>query len=228
MPSPDPYAILGLPKDASPEDVRKAYREKAKDSHPDTGGNAKEFAIVKLAHDVLSDPDRRRKFDETGEINETEPNTIDAQAMSLLAGAINGIIDGQHGQDPMTVDWVKVISGNLKDEIKAGEQKRKDLEGQLKKCEKVASKFKRKKKSEPNMVTLLMQQRIDHIKAMFKEIDKQISVFKRAIEMIEDYTFDADKPPETTRAYFPPNYAEQQYGYLYEQGIFNSVFGKKK
>jgi len=63
--------------------------------------------------------------------------------MSLLAGAINGIIDGQHhGQDPMTVDWVKVISGNLKDEIKTGEQKRKSLEDQLKKCEKLTAKFR--------------------------------------------------------------------------------------
>lgn len=227
MPNPDPYDILGLSQDASPDDVRKAYRDKAKDSHPDGGGTAKDFALVKLAHDILSDPDRRKKFDETGEINETEPNTIDAQAMSLLAGAINGIIDGQHAQDPMTIDWVKVIAGNLKSEIAAGDQKRKDLEAQLKKCEKVASKFKRKKNAEPNMVTMLMRQRIDHIKSVFKEIDKQISVFKRAIEMIEDYTFDAEKPPETNRVYFPPNYADQQSLYTSQFSQYG-LFEKKR
>lgn len=66
----DPYLLLGVPRDASDEDLKRAYRQKARESHPDaTGGDAAteaRFHEVSLAYEVLRDQDRRARHDRVG------------------------------------------------------------------------------------------------------------------------------------------------------------------
>ncbi len=68
----DPYKTLGVAKDATPAQIRSAYRKLAKQHHPDLNpGNAKAEALFKsvsAANDLLSDADRRGRFDR-GEID---------------------------------------------------------------------------------------------------------------------------------------------------------------
>lgn len=63
---PDYYQALGIERDATPEAIRKAYRSLARDKHPDKGGSAEEFQVIQQAHEVLTDPERRRMYDMTG------------------------------------------------------------------------------------------------------------------------------------------------------------------
>jgi DnaJ-class molecular chaperone len=68
----DPYSTLGIPRSATPDDVRSAYRKLAKKFHPDLnpGDKAAEarFKTISSANDLLSDPDKRARFDR-GEID---------------------------------------------------------------------------------------------------------------------------------------------------------------
>jgi DnaJ-class molecular chaperone len=68
----DPYAVLGVSRSASDDDIRKAFRKLAKELHPDVNpGNDKaseRFKKVSQAWDILGDPDKRKKFDR-GEID---------------------------------------------------------------------------------------------------------------------------------------------------------------
>jgi curved DNA-binding protein len=66
----DYYKILGLQKNASTEDIRKAYRKLARKFHPDVNPDNKEahkkFQEINEANEVLSDPDKRKKYDQYG------------------------------------------------------------------------------------------------------------------------------------------------------------------
>lgn len=70
----DPYAALGLSKDATADEIKKAYRKIARtshpDLHPDDPGAEARFKAAGRAHDLLKDPEQRRRFD-AGEIDAT-------------------------------------------------------------------------------------------------------------------------------------------------------------
>lgn len=64
--SDDYYAILGVSRDASPEEIKRAYRRLARELHPDVADgpeDAERFKDVSRAYDVLSNPEKRRDYD---------------------------------------------------------------------------------------------------------------------------------------------------------------------
>src|SRR5688500_15948018 len=78
MAKQDYYEVLGIKRDAKPEDIKKAYRRLARKYHPDVnpGDKASEdrFKLTTEAHDVLSDPKKRKVYDRFGEYSDNLAN----------------------------------------------------------------------------------------------------------------------------------------------------------
>jgi DnaJ-class molecular chaperone len=91
----DFYKILGMPRDASPQELKKAYRQLAKELHPDHNPDDQEaeerFKDVSAAYTVVSDPEKRKLYDEFGEMGLREGFDPDAyQTATQGAGGFGG------------------------------------------------------------------------------------------------------------------------------------------
>ena len=64
------YDRLGLDSNASKEEIRRAYKDLAREKHPDRGGDPEEFKAIQEAHEVLTDEGRRQMYDMTGSTQE--------------------------------------------------------------------------------------------------------------------------------------------------------------
>ena len=66
----DHYGILGVDRDASFDEIKKAYRKLAREYHPDVNPDpltAEKFKEISTAYEVLSDPDKRQRYDLGGD-----------------------------------------------------------------------------------------------------------------------------------------------------------------
>ena len=82
------YKILGVDKNASKDEIKKAYRNLVRTKHPDKGGSEEEFQNIQLAYDTLSDENKRKVYDEYGE---------------------EGLKEGMTGEEP--TDIFDILSG---------------------------------------------------------------------------------------------------------------------
>src|SRR5918995_1313959 len=66
----NPYETLGVPKNSSADEIKKAYRKLAREHHPDaSGGDEARFKEIQGAYDLLSDPEKREAYDTFGSTN---------------------------------------------------------------------------------------------------------------------------------------------------------------
>eukprot|EP00927_Polykrikos_kofoidii_P033558 TRINITY_DN28371_c0_g1_i1.p1 TRINITY_DN28371_c0_g1~~TRINITY_DN28371_c0_g1_i1.p1 ORF type:complete len:866 (-),score=175.06 TRINITY_DN28371_c0_g1_i1:253-2787(-) len=67
----DYYAVIGVDRDSKLQEIRTAFKQKVLTDHPDKGGDVKKFQLLNKAYNVLSDTDKRRRYDETGFVEKT-------------------------------------------------------------------------------------------------------------------------------------------------------------
>lgn len=114
----NPYEVLGVPGDATPDDIKAAYRRLSKEHHPDRNPGcataAATYAAVQDAHELLSDPARRAAYDATG----ADPGRPrgDAEFTDLIVRLLFEVVAGIGGfNTPESVDVMDRLRGRLAD-----------------------------------------------------------------------------------------------------------------
>lgn len=134
MTSFDPYQILGLGRTAPSASVKSAYRKRVQTAHPDRGGDQEEFVAIVKAFGVLSDPDARRLFDETGLVDDDGLRSYRQDVTMILAdmfdAAVQTAIEG--GLKLATVNFVALMTTSVEKSAAEATAQAKKIDAEIK------------------------------------------------------------------------------------------------
>lgn len=190
----DLYATLGIARDASADDIKQAYRKMAKKHHPDReGGNAAAFNAMTKAYDVLSDPARRAKYDQTGD-DSVAPDNIDATAKNLIIGIFLLVMNEieQSGRNPESHDLISEVRVRLMKPISEADQADKNTDKAVAKLRKLVKRIKHKK-GDP-LFELLINGQIAASEQQRVARRNSLLPNHRALELLADFSFEAETP----------------------------------
>ncbi len=150
----DLYRLLGIKRGATKEEVRKAYRRKAKVTHPDRGGSAEAFSALTMAHEVLSDVRRREKYDTTGEIEPAKPNNFDGSAVEVIAQKLGLIIHAEH--ELTELDIGALIEQAIREDIARRQASITEQSRAIERAAKLRARVRRKAEGADNMLARVL------------------------------------------------------------------------
>ena len=188
----DPYATLGIDKTADSKTVRGAFRRKAKQSHPDAGGQPGEFEKVQKAHLLLTDDRRRAKFDATGEVEDDVPdNTMQGAIsviMSFLDHFLTEAVGKGHSIDGMNV--IDICRFNIAKKVENYEGAIGLMNTHIGMVQKIIKKTKRKKPGSDVLLKALEWQVVE-LKRKLAAPAAEKKAHQDALALLQDYEFDA-------------------------------------
>lgn len=216
--SNNPYEVLGLGPDATPEEINAAYKAAAKQAHPDAGGTTEEFTRVKGAAMVLLDPARRKKFDESGTLDEGKPDNALAEVMEAIANFFISSIDvaDQFGSPRLAdLNLVTAASTHFKNQVHGAKQHIKNVETKIAKFERALKRLKSKRQDD--IVGNMLTHHVNSMKGLVTATQSQIKQFEKAVEILSDYEFE----PDTNAVHPTRGYGQYGSGTL-GRGMFES------
>lgn len=192
----NPYETLGVPKDADPVKINKAYRRKAAKLHPDRNPGdttaVARFRDVADAYAVLNDPDRRARYDATGQTS-TPPSLahraagIWSQALDQSVGqAANDGTEAHANHFERMKEWIRHVLGEQRKQLKLAEKQKaafKKLLGKFKKAE------------GENMLEQIVSVKCRDCDVQIANMKERIAEFEWALEHLADYDYAAPKRP---------------------------------
>lgn len=134
----NPYDTLGVKPDAAPDEIKKAFRRKAKKVHADKGGSHEDMVQVNRAYAVLANPARRKQFDETGcdEDAATMERKIAGELQRLFVMLVESV-DFKHE------DLIRIARDSINAKIQTVKAERKTAEAGVKRFTDAAARISR-------------------------------------------------------------------------------------
>lgn len=201
----DLYETLGVDKDADKAAIRKAYRRRARETHPDSGGSAEAFHAIELAHRVLSDDERRKRYDRTGRADDSAVINGDAAPLSMLAAMIDSLISEPGAiHDDIIGEMRKGLTAAGKDTDKQLAEARQAVARLLK----LVGRLKRTGKAN-GAVEAMFARNVENAQARVDAGIEHRRNIDRAIELLEGYSFEPEERPVSKTSFGA--YAEEDF-----------------
>lgn len=176
------YEILGVPVDASHQEIKSAYRKKAKKLHPDMpGGSKEEFQKLQHAWEILGDNDRRAHYDSTGEHAEVDPTDWEESAIQSVRNIFSLALS-----NPKITNIVEfslnALTGAIAENVLAMNNHKETIRLLRRKKRKV----KRRSAGE-NIFTKILDEQIASMESDLVHMLRAEKITKMAIDLINDY-----------------------------------------
>lgn len=189
----DPYATLGIERDADAEAVKTAYRKAAKAVHPDSGGDAEQFGKLQACYDLLKDPVRRKVFDDTG-YDPQLADPRDLKGLMMLETLVNDMILDE--REPGSFDPVAAMRRKLSDDIVKSRFHILELERHRARIRKHMDRLGRR--PDTDVLGSMLRARSQSIAEAIKSAEAQIEAIEQAYTMLQGYAYELEAPPRQT------------------------------
>lgn len=188
----DHYQTLDVPRDADPDTVKRAYRKKAKDLHPDrAGGDAQAMATLNHAFDVLGDPAKREQYDRTGQDGASATASPEAQAQQRLMVMFDSYLsDGQEFEGDLVAQFRVVVdkhSAAIREGIMLARLKLRKLERS------------RNRLAGPSLFATLVADKMQHQQQLIALADSELVIDVLVTKLLAEYR--DTKPPAPVQTY---------------------------
>lgn len=193
MPVTCPYIVLNIRRNASPSMVRRAYRKLAKQHHPDANPGDPDaparFKAVQEAYDLLSDPARRKRYDETGQTDVPEPKDVQELVACLshfLQKAVQAAYNG-----PRKTDLVAKMKAVMVNELAQAEASLADAKKTRAEQADIMARFSTADGGE-NYLAGVVRQQVARCDAGIDALEKQIALLKTAHDYLKNARYRVD------------------------------------
>lgn len=191
------YEDLGVPADATTDQINAAYRRAAKKHHPDAGGEPEAFARVQRAVAILRDPGKRVRYDADGTVDDGAGDPPDP-ALAILATAFAAILGEL--DELAAVDVVASLRRRLKYEQKTVAMALAMAGRELRRATDALGRLTHKGGARPNVLATMLGQQCTAIERQQQLLTERKAAIAAAIEMAADYTWRTDPAqPEKRR-----------------------------
>ncbi|MDX0426977.1 DnaJ domain-containing protein [Sinorhizobium medicae] len=191
----DPYALLGIERDADERAIRTAYRRAVKTAHPDRGGDADQFGKLQAAYELLKDPVRRKVYDDTG-YDPQLADPKDLKGLMMLETLVNDFILDE--REPGSFDPVAAMRRKLSDDIVKNRFHILELERHRSRVRKHLDRLGRR--PETDVLGSMLRARSQSIVEAIRNTEAQIEVIEQAYTMLEGYSYELEAVEAKARA----------------------------
>jgi len=184
----DLYSTLGVKPDADDAEIKSAHRAMVKKHHPDAqGGDREQFENCQKAFEILSDPDRRQHYDDTGSTNDAPD--ADEMARQIVISTVMEVIC--RGKDLKHRHIIREAQDELEDALRRAEIDRADYEYTADNLKEAVNRLSRKGEK-PNFIARSVQNEADKSARQAKLCDKNIEILTTAISLVQDFDYRVD------------------------------------
>lgn len=198
MSGQDLYDELGVSKEASTEDIKRAYRSRSKETHPDAGGDPAEFRALARAYGILSNQESRKRYDRGETPDAIEAGDPDAEAVAIIKSLFIEIVTGSDNPYASPLDEIRKRIGAKQAQGRELIALQRKLIARLEKA-----KAKLKAKGEENFLTPTLEQQIKIAEASISRVEHELRIGDRVKELVDGYEYEVEKRPPSPQVSGP-------------------------
>jgi curved DNA-binding protein CbpA len=189
------YDDLGVPKDATAAEIKRAHRQRVRNLHPDAGGDREQFDRVQQAYAVLIDATKRERYDRVGDGEDYENQRLDHVAQIIQKAFDEAVAASMHSLE--RVDVVASMRSNISKERTANRQQMSQVM-QLKSSLQTCIARLRHNGAGADIIHHVLAGRLKETERQIELIKLRESHIKDALEFATRYSWETDSPASFT------------------------------